>query len=156
MEKYLTLKARPGRGVRLLENVALIVLMGLFALCIWLLASTLMTAYSLGLFRLKNLLPVIPGVLLVLAMNPTAERIRARHHARLIVKALLASEGKIPADEVDERTGMRRGGDYAMQLVSRGYLVNVRLAQGFLCVAEVADEMAPAEEVAPLFRDVEV
>lgn len=156
MERYLTEKARPGLAVRLLENVALIVLIGLLAGCIWLQADMLMKAYKLGLFGLTNLLPVIPAILVALAMNPIAERIRARHHAKLIVKALLASEGKIHVDEVDDKTGMRRGADYAMQLVAKGYMVDVRLAQGFLCVADVADSLAPVEEVAPLFRDVEV
>lgn len=156
MQRYLTKKARPGRGVQLMENAALILLTGLFALCVWFLASMAVMAWERQLFSLKLLLPLIPAVLLALAMNPIAERIRARHHAQLIVKALLERDGRIPADEVEDVTGVRRGADYALQLVEKGYVKDVRLAQGFLCVADVAEAMPPAEAVKPLFRDVEV
>ena len=156
MERYLTEKARPSKIVKLLENLALIVLTGLMALCIWFLVKLVMAAYEMKVFSLNILLPLIPAALLAVLMNPIAERIRARHHAQVLVEALLAHEGRIPADQVDETTGMRRGADYCLELVAKGYVRDVRLAQGFLCVADVADAMPPAEEVKPLFRDVEV
>lgn len=158
MEKYLTKKASPGRMVRILENVALLVLFALFAGCIWLTATALLMAYEVKLLSWQNFLPLVPAVLLALLMNPIAERIRARHHARVLVRALLAAEGKIPVDEADNVTGVRRAVETALQLADKGYLCDVRMTQGHLCLEEAADALdarAPKAEVTPLFRDVE-
>ena len=158
MEKYLTKKACPGKAVRLLENVALLALFALLAGCVWMMASALTLAYASQVLSWRNFLPLLPAAVVVLMMNPIAERIRARHHARVLVKALLAADGKIPVDDAETVTGVRRAAETALRLVDRGYMQQVRMTQGFLCVAEVAAELdaqAPAQEVKPLFRDAE-
>ncbi|MBR3764583.1 MAG: hypothetical protein IKK57_08580 [Clostridia bacterium] len=158
MEKYLTKKACPGRAVRILENVALLALFALLAGCIWMTASALTLAYRAQLISWRNFLPLLPAAVVVLMMNPIAERIRARHHARILVKALLAADGKLPVDDAEAVTGMRRAAEMAQQLVEKGYLRDVRMTQGYLCLEEAAqalDALAPKEEVKPLFRDAE-
>ena len=158
MEKYLTKKACPGKAVRILENLALLVLFALLAGCIWMMASVLMLAYEVKLLSWQNFLPLVPAALLVLLMNPIAERIRARHHARVLVKALMEAEGKLNVDDAETATGMRRAAETALQLAGKGYLQGVRMTRGHLCLAEAADALdaqAPKEEARPLFRDAE-
>ena len=158
MEKYLTKKACPGKAVRLLENVALLALFALLAGCVWMMASALTLAYASQVLSWRNFLPLLPAAVVVLMMNPIAERIRSRHHARVLVKALLAADGKIPVDDAETVTGVRRAAETAQQLVEKGYLRDVRMTQGYLCLEEAAqalDAQAPKAEVTPLFRDAE-
>lgn len=156
MERYLTKKSRPGRGVRLLEAAALLAGFGLFAACIALVAVMAPYMWTLKTVSVKNFLPLIPAVLLVVAMNPIGERIRARKHAGQIVKALLAAQGRIPADEAESVIGVRRAAETAQQLVEKGYMTDVRLVQGCLCLGDTVPESAVAEEIKPIFHDAEV
>lgn len=153
MDKYLTPKTTPGKIVQILENMALLIIFTGFALCLYLLGAALLLAYETKALSWRNLLPLIPAALLALAMNPLMERIRFRHHARVIAKALAEADGKIPADEAEAVIGVRRAADTALQLVEKGYLRDVQLTQGFLCGAEVAANMAPAQEIKAIFKD---
>ena len=115
-----------------------------------------MLAYERKVLDVKLLLLLVPLLLLVLVMNPIAERMRARRHALLIVKGLEAAGGCIPADEAEDRIGVRAAADRAQELVTKGYLKDVRVERGFLLLAEAEEQLPPQEEVKQLFRDVEV
>ena len=156
MQKYLMPKACPGRAQRALESAAMLVLFCLFAGCITLSIEAVFKDYAYTAVSWRNFLPLIPAVVLVLPMHRLGERFRARQRARTILKALLAAEGKIPAEEAEQVIGVHRAADTALALVERGYLQHVRLTQGFLCLEEAAAELdaqAPQEEIKPLFRD---
>jgi len=159
MERYLTKKCRPGKGVVALENLALVACFALFALCIGATVYVLVTyvpMVGLGGLSWQNFLLLIPAALLAAAMNPLGERLRARKHARVIVEKLQQAGGRIPADEAEAIIGVRRAAETAQQLVEKGYLTDVRLVQGCRCLGEAAPEEAPAEEIKPLFHDAEV
>ena len=156
MERYLTSKTGPDRVVRLLENAALVVLFGLLGVCVYFVAEVAMLAYERKALDVKLLLLLVPLLLLVLVMNPIAERMRARRHALLIVRALEAAGCCIPADEAEDRIGVRAAADRAQELVTKGYLKDVRVERGFLLLAEAEEQLPPQEEVKQLFRDVEV
>lgn len=161
MEKYLTKKAVPGKAVRFLDNAVLVILFGVLGAWICYVVSIGQELYEadlLGLVMglLLAALILIPTILFVLVMNPFAERLRARTHAQRIVKALLDAGGCIPADEAEERIGVRAAADRAQALASKGYLKDVRMERGFLLLAEAEDQLPPKQEVRQLFHDVEV
>lgn len=160
MERYLTKKCRPAKGVKLLENAAMIIGFGLMAGCIGITAYLLMTIVQRsGVSGLswRNFLLLIPAILLALGLNHVGERIRARKHAQVIVGKLMQAGGCIPADEAEAVIGVRRAADTAQALVEKGYLTDVKMIRGVMCFADAAEAVdAPAEEIRPLFRDVEV
>lgn len=163
MEKYLTKKALPGKGLLLAENAALLLLFLLLAACVYGVATVVMygarviTAIGAeaGGLNWRSLLLLVPVILLVLVMNPLAERIRARKHARLIVSALLKSEnGALPMEEMDEACKIRGAADRAMTLVNKGYLTGVTTHKGLVCLSDrIPEEAQEPEEIVPIFRD---
>lgn len=159
MERYLTKKCRPGKGIVLLENAAMIVGFGLFAACVVITAlmlATLLPVAGIAGLSLRNFLLLIPAVLLVLALNALGERMRARKHARVIVAKLQQADGCIPADEAESVIGVRKAADTAMALVSGGYLTEVRMEQGYLLLGDAEAPQSQKEEPKQLFRDAEV
>lgn len=159
MERYLTKKCRPGKGVKLLENAALVVGFGLFALCIAVTAYVVVTyVQSMGVGGLgwQNFLLLIPALVLALEMNPLGERIRSRKHAQVIVEKLQKAGGFVHADEAETVIGVRRAAETAMALVEKGYLTDIRLEQGCLLLGEAEAQLPRKEEAKQLFHDVEV
>lgn len=159
MERYLTKKCRPGKGMRLLENAAMVVGFVLFALCIAVTVYVVVTyVQSMGVSGLgwQNFLLLIPAALLALALNPLGERIRSRKHAQVIAEKLHKAGGFVQADEAEAVIGVRRAAETAMALVEKGYLTDVRLEQGCLLLGEAEAQLPRKEEVKQLFRDAEV
>lgn len=159
MERYLTRKCRPGKGVKLLEKLAMAVGFALFALCIAVTVYVVATyVQSMGVTGLgwQNFLLLIPAALLALALNPLGERIRARKHAQVIVEKLQKAGGVVQADKAEAVIGVRRAAETAMTLVEKGYLTDIRLEQGCLLLGEAEATLPRKEEAKQLFHDVEV
>lgn len=156
MERYLTKKCRPGKGVKLLENTAMILCFGLFAACVAATVFVVAKALSLGMLGWQNFLLLIPAVLLAVAMNAVGERMRARKHAQVIVRKLQEAGRCVPADEAESLIGVRKAAQTALTLVEKGYLTDVRLAQGFLLLGDAEAPVEKKPEAKQLFHDVEV
>lgn len=157
MERYLTEKCRPGRGVKLLENTASALLFLFFLGCIYVTLGVLMVGAQFeGGLGVTLLLPLIPAVLALVAMNALAERIRARKHAQVIVKKLQEAGGCVPADEAEAVIGVRKAAQTALSLVEKGYLADVRLEKGVLLLAGAEVDLPEEKPVVTLFHDVEV
>lgn len=157
MERYLTEKCRPGKGVKLLENAALALLFLFFLGCIYVTVGVLMFGAQFeGGLGVTLLLPLIPAALDLVAMNALAERIRARKHAQVIVTKLQEAGGFVQADEAEAVIGVRRAAETARALVEKGYLTDIRLEQGCLLLGEAEATLPRKEEAKQLFHDVEV
>lgn len=157
MERYLTEKCRPGKAVKLLENAASALLFLLFVGCIYVTLMVVMLGAQMeGGLGVMLLLPLVPAVLAVVAMNAVTERIRARKHAQVIVNKLQEAGGFVQADEAEKVIGVRRAAQTALTLVEKGYLTDVRLEQGFLLLVGAEAQLPRKKEAKQLFRDVEV
>ena len=156
VDRYLTDKTRPGKGVRMLENMALVVCFGLFGCCVLGTVLIVMTATQYGAPGWQNFLLLVPALLLTAVMNSITERLRARKHAKVIVEKLQQAGGFVRADEAESLIGVRRAAENAMALVEKGYLTDVRLEQGCLALGEAAALLPQKEEAKQLFRDLEV
>lgn len=151
MERYLTDKTRPGRVVRAVEKLALIGLFLLLTACVYVAVFGYMRE---GGLRIAHLYLCLPAVLLVWAMNPIAERLRARKHAKLIVAALMRAEGRLPADELEPACGVRAAAVRARQLVTKGYLTGVCFREGLIGLeGMMRTEDEPKRDVVPIFTD---
>ena len=156
MERYLTKKSMPGRGLKLLESAAMIAGFALFAGCIAATLLVVVKALPLGMLGWQNFLLLIPALLLVLALNSLGERIRARKHAQVIVSRLMQAGGAVQADQAEAAIGVRKAVATALTLVEKGYLTDVRLEKGMLMLGEAAAELPEEKPVVQLFHDREV
>lgn len=155
MQRYLTRKANPGTGTKLLENLALIVLLLLEGLCLYASVRVLLYGLQGAGMNASFLLPLIPAVLLVIPANAVTERIRARRHARMILEALVKEEEPVPLDELDQKSGVHRSAGVINQLINGGYVQELCVRQGFACLGDRGDQLPATEPVKPLFHDRE-
>lgn len=150
MEKYLTGKVRPGKGVLVMEKAALVAM----TLLIGVLVHVAVYGWLWHGPGVTHLLLVALVVLLAALMNPIAERMRARKHAGLIVKALEKAGGSMTAEDLEAACGVHKAADTALRLVTKGYLQDVALYKGSLYLG--APEQTEEEPVATLFHDHEM
>lgn len=148
MDFYLTERAKPGKGIQLVEKLGLIALFGVLSALVFV---AVYGYYKEGL-SFGHLFMCIPAVLIVLAMNPIAERFRRRKHAELIVRALMRTEGSVLVEDFDEATGMRGSANTATQLIGLGYLQHITVKKDAVCLGDLKDE-TPPEEIVPIFQD---
>lgn len=150
-DRYLTRKTRVSRIVVLLENTGAIALFLMMAALVY----VAVYGYQVDGFDIGHLFLCLAEVVLVLPLNVITERKRARKHAQLIVEALLEQEtGCVPCDELEKLCGVRKAAQRAVQLTEKGYLKDVLLRRGMICLADMApQEPEAAEEIKPIFRN---
>ncbi|MBQ8556323.1 MAG: hypothetical protein IJ438_10700 [Clostridia bacterium] len=143
-EQYLTSKARPGKAVAALENIAALLLAA--ALVAWAYVAVIGFLYD-GLVLAAHGLMLIMAVPFFLLLCWIVERKRARKHASVIVSALCMSDAAgVPCEELEKLTRVRRLHQVILDLTAKGYIVHVTVEKGVARLAE--RENAPANKCA--------
>ena len=148
MTRYLTEKTKPGKGRMLLEKAVLIALFALLAIIVY----VAVYGYLVDGLSMGHVIMCVPAVLLVLAMTPFTEQMRARKHAELIVRALMQADEGMPFEELEGACGVRNAADVAMKLKKRGYLKEIYLHKGVIRLGAPPEE-EEQEEIRTIFRD---
>lgn len=155
MKKYLTKKGLPTRKTEWLEKIYLALLFLPLAACAYVAYYYYMLDERL---HIQHLYLVAAILLIGLAMTPVAERLRARLHARKILRALTESlEGGISCDDLDKSSGFTASARTLQSLLEKGYVQDVCIVNGMAWLKDRMPETAAQKtEVKQLFHDVEV
>lgn len=155
MERYLTKKSLPSRKTEWLEKIYLTLLFLPMAACAYVAYYYYMLDERLHMQHLYLLAAIL---LIGLAMSPVAERLRARLHAKKILRALMESpEGGVPCDGLDAASGFTASARTLQSLLEKGYVQEVCIVNGTAWLKDRMPETATQKvEVKQLFHDVEV
>ena len=155
VERYLTARRRPNKKVQWLEKIYLALLFLPMAACAYVAYYYYMLDERLQIQHIYLLAAIL---LIGLAMTPVAERLRARLHARKIIRALAESEeGGVHVDDLDAASGFTASARTLQSLMEKGYVQDVAIINGTAwltdCMPETASQKA---EVKQLFHDKEI
>lgn len=155
MERYLTKKSLPSRKTEWLEKIYLALLFLPMAACAYVAYYYYMLDERLHIQHLYLLAAIL---LIGLAMTPVAERLRARLHARKIIRALAESpEGCIHVDGLDAASGFTASARTLQSLLEKGYVQDVGIVNGTVWLKDRMPETAAQKtEVKQLFHDKEI
>lgn len=155
MERYLTKKSLPSRKTEWLEKIYLTLLFLPMAGCAYVAYYYYMLDERLHMQHLYLLAAIL---LIGLAMSPVAERLRARLHAKKVLRALMESpEGGVPCDGLDAASGFTASARTLQSLLEKGYVQEVCIVNGTVWLKDrMPETTTQKEEVKQLFHDVEV
>lgn len=155
VERYLTARSLPNRKVQWLEKIYLALLFLPMAACAYVAYHYYMLYERLHTQHIYLLAAIL---LIGLAMTPVAERLRARLHARKIVRALVKSpEGGVHVDDLDAASGFTASARTLQSLLEKGYVQDVAIANGTAWLTDCMPETAVQKtEVKQLFHDKEI